>query len=250
MLPNIDRPLNIAHRGASRIAPENTLAAFQKALEVGADGIEFDVRLSSDGVPVVIHDATVDRTTDGTGRVADLPLSELSQLDASTSFDAAFAGARIPTLAQVFEMLGELLLLNIELKEEGFFGSSLEEAVVTLIQKHALERQVLVSSFNALALRRIQRISPHLRTALLCAHPASPVLRIASLALGRPSGALHPQSAGVDAKLVSWAHARGLRLHPWTVDDPADMRRLIHCGVDGIITNVPDVLRDVLDTMP
>ena len=250
MLPNLDRPLNIAHRGASKIAPENTMAAFQKALEIGADGIEFDVRLSSDGVPVVIHDTTVDGTTDGNGRVADLPLRELRRLDAGASFDVTFAGARIPTLAQVFEILGEQLLLNIELKQEGFFGSGLEEAVADLIQKHTLEQGVLVSSFNPLALRRIQRISPRLRTALLSAHPGSRVLRTAGLALGRPSWALHPEYAGVDATLVSWAHARGLRLHTWTVDDPADMRRLIRWGVDGIITNVPDVLRDVLDAIP
>jgi glycerophosphoryl diester phosphodiesterase len=230
------------------IAPQNTLAAFEKALEVGADGIEFDVRLSADGVPVVIHDATVDATTEGTGRVADMTLAQLKGLDAGSSFDPAFAGERIPTLAEVLGALGEELLLNIELKVAGVFDRGVEQAVVRLIEQYALEDRVLLSSFSPLALRRVQQTAPRIPTGLVYAHPTWLSLRIASLIMPRPNAALHPLHTLVDERHVGWARARSARLHVWTVDEPADMRRLIGLGVDGIVTNAPDLLQEVLET--
>src|SRR5512136_1224893 len=109
-----DRPLNIGHRGASAAAPQNTLAAFRKAMELGADGVELDVQLSADGAVVVIHDFTVDKATDGTGRVAAKTLAELKALDAGSRFSPQFAGERIPTLAEVFEAIDGKLLVNVE----------------------------------------------------------------------------------------------------------------------------------------
>ncbi len=250
-LPTV--PLNIAHRGASRIAPENTLAAFEKALEIGADGIELDVRLCADGVPVVIHDATVDATTNGTGRVDAMKLAQLKRLDTGSSFDPAFAGERIPTLAEVLEALGHKLLLNIELKGRGLTNRGLERAVVDLIEQHALEEHVLLSSFSPLALRRVQQIAPRIPTGLIHTRPAWPCfawlpsLRLASLIIPRPNAALHPRHTLLDERYVGRARARNVRIHVWTVDQPTEMRRLITLGVDGIITNVPDVLRHVLD---
>jgi glycerophosphoryl diester phosphodiesterase len=241
-------PLNIAHRGASRIAPQNTLAAFEKALELGADGIEFDVRRSADGVPVVIHDSTVDATTDGTGRVDAMELAQLKRLDAGSSFDSAFAGERIPTLAEVLKTLGGKLFLNIELKVTGVFDRGLEQAVVDLVEEHALEEYVLVASFNPFALRRMQQIAPRIPTGLVYAHPAWPSLRLASLMMPRPNAALHPGYPLVDEQHVSWARARNARIHVWTVDNPAEMRRLIALDVDGIITNAPDLLGEVLES--
>jgi glycerophosphoryl diester phosphodiesterase len=238
--------LNIAHRGASVAAPPNTLAAFEKAVALGADGIELDVRLCSDGVPVVIHDATVDATTDGSGPVAIMTLAQLKELDAGAPFDPTFAGERIPTLMEVLETVGEQLLLNIELKSGTPLNDGLEQAVFDVIERCALDERVLLSSFNPLALRRIQKTAPHLATALLY----TPATRT-SLALGRlispnPYAAVHPHHTMVDQHYIGWARQHKYRVHVWTVDDVAEMRRLVGCGVDGIITNVPDLLHGVL----
>jgi len=165
-----ERVLNIAHRGASLAAPPNTLAAFEKAIELGADGVELDVHLSADGVPVVIHDFTVDAITDGSGRVAELTLTQLKQLDAGSSFDPAFGGERVPTLEEVLKHIGNRVLLNIELKTTSLCDKGLEQAVITLVEHHGLIERVLLSSFNPFALRRAKRIAPHIPAGLLHAH--------------------------------------------------------------------------------
>ncbi len=252
MKSDSDHPLNIAHRGASKLAPENTLAAFQKALEMGADGVELDVRLSADGAPVVIHDATVDATTDGTGRVDQKTLAELKELDAAAAFKRTRSGimdsspSRIPTLAEVLKVLGGRLLLNIELKGIRLFDDRLERAVVDQIKHRGLDEQVLLSSFNPLALRRIQEIAPGIPTGLLYSRPTWASLQLANLLISRPTTALHPHHAVVYQPLVQRVHARDQRVHVWTVDDPTIMRRLISWGVDGIITNTPGKLAEVL----
>jgi len=240
-------PLNIAHRGASAAAPPNTLAAFEKAVELGADGIEFDVHLSADGVPVVIHDFTVDATTDGSGRVADMTLAQLEQLDAGYPFDPAFAGERIPTLEEVLEAMGNRLLLDIELKCFSLHDHGLERAVIAQLEQHGLGGRVLLSSFNPFSLRRAKRIAPHIPVGLLYAPWLPLPLRRAWLAPLVPHEARHPEHTMVDVHYMAWARRRGYRVHTWVVDDPAEMCRLIGLGVDGIITPVPDVLRRVLE---
>jgi glycerophosphoryl diester phosphodiesterase len=243
---NAQRTLNIAHRGASVAAPPNTLVAFETAVELGADGIEFDVRISADGVPVVIHDATVDATTDGGGRVADLTLAQLKELDAGSSHAPAFAGERIPTLMEVLDTMSEELLLNIELKSGALWDDRLGQAVVDVIDRCAVGERVLLSSFNPLALRRVQKIAPHLATALLQASATRPSLGFARLISPKPYVAIHPPYTLVDERTMRWARQHNYRVHVWTVDDAAEMRRLITCGVDGIITNVPDLLHGIL----
>jgi glycerophosphoryl diester phosphodiesterase len=238
--------LNIAHRGASAAAPANTLAAFHKALELGADGVEFDVHLSADGVPVVIHDFTVDATTDGSGRVAGLTVAQLKQLDAGATFDPSFAGERIPTLDEVLEPLGGRLLLNVELKTTSLGDNGLERAVIAQVERHGLGDDVLLSSFNPFSLRRAKQLAPHIPVGLLHG-PGLPLpLRRAWLAFLAPHDARHPKHTMVDAPYMAWAKQNGYRVNTWTVDDPDEMRRLIDLGVDGIVTNVPDVLRSVL----
>jgi len=238
--------LNIAHRGASAAAPANTMAAFEKALALGADGIELDVQLSADGVPVVIHDFTVDHTTDGSGKVARMTLAQLEQLDAGSYFDPAFAGERIPTLEKVLEVMGNRLLLNIELKGFSLFDKGLERAVIGLIEQHDLHSRVFLSSFNPFSLWRTKRIAPHVPVGLLYSPDLPLPLRRAWLAFLFPHEARHPHHTMVNARYMAWARRRGYRVNTWTVDDPEEMRRLIGLGVDGIITNVPDVLRGVL----
>ncbi len=246
--------LNIAHRGASVAAPPNTLAAFEKAAELGAHGVELDIHLSADSVPVVIHDFTVDATTDGTGRVAEMTLAQLKQLDAGSWFDPAFAGERIPTLEEVLEAVGSRLLLNIELKDFSLCNKRLERVVIGLIEQHSsscgqpLEDRVLLSSFNPFSLRRAKKIAPHIQAGLLYSPNLPLPLRRAWLAFLFPHEARHPEHTMVDADYMAWARRRGYRVNTWTVDDADEMRRLISLGVDGIITNVPGVLRSVLES--
>ena len=238
--------LNIAHRGASLAAPPNTLAAFEKAIELGADGVELDVHLSADGVPVVIHDFTVDAIADGSGRVADLTLTQLKQLDAGSGFDPAFAGEHIPTLEEVLRHVGNRVLLNIELKTASLRDKGLEQTVITLVEQHGLSDRVLLSSFNPFSLRRAKRIAPHIPAGLLHAPDLPLPLRHAWLAFLVPHEARHPEHRLVNSRYMARARQRGYRVHVWTVDDPKEMYRLINAGVDSIITNVPDVLHSVL----
>jgi len=230
------RTLNFAHRGARTVAPENTLAAFRLAADQGADGVELDVQLSADGQIVVIHNDTVDATTDGTGPVAQMPLAALRELDAGSYFSPEFAGERIPTLDEVFEEFGHRLLLNVELKALSVTGNSarrLAAAVVDAIRRHGLASRVLLSSFNPLALRAVKRIDRSLPVGYLYA----PDLR---------HEARHPHHSMVDAPYMQWARRRAYRVNVWTVNDVEDIRRMRDLGVDMIISDRPDLVQDVL----
>jgi len=247
-----ERTLNIAHRGASAAAPANTMAAFEKAIELGADGIEFDVHLSADGVPVVIHDFSVDATTDGSGRVSSLTLAQLEELDAGSYFAPAFTGERIPTLEKVLATVSDRLLLNVELKSMSLCDNGLERAVITQVERHGLgnDNRVLFSSFNPFSLRRAKKIAPHIPVGLLYAIDLPLPLRRAWLAPLAPHEARHPEHRMVNARYMAWARQRNYQVNVWTTDDPGRMQRLIDLGVDSIITNVPDVLRDVIKSQP
>jgi glycerophosphoryl diester phosphodiesterase len=235
-------PAVIAHRGASRRAPENTLEAFRLAFQMGADAIELDVRLSRDGVPVVIHDAQVERTTDGTGKVQDLTWPELRELDAGAWFAAAFCGARIPELAAVLEDSARSGWINIELKNYATRGDDLEKAVVDLVRRTGLGRRVLLSSFNPLSLRAVARLAPDVPRALLTTESLPIYLRRGWFAfLARPDAYnLHGGQANMQS--VSRIRSRGSRVCVWTVNDPAEAHRLHEAGVDGIITDEPDTI--------
>ena len=242
-----DKPLNIGHRGASAAAPQNTLAAFRQAIEFGADGVELDVHLSKDGAVVVIHDFTLDKTTDGTGRVSQKTLAQLKALDAGVKFSPQFAGERIPTLSQVFDALEGKLLVNVELKAPlGSANTALVVPVLDVVRKHGMEKRVLFSSFNVHVLGGMKKLAPHIPAGVLYA-PDSPVYaRHAWLDPFEPHEARNPHFSMVTRPIVRWCHARGLQVNVWTVDAPDEMQRLIVADVDAIITNKPDVLRGVL----
>ena len=242
----LDRPLNFAHRGASHQAPENTLAAFLLAVELGADGIELDVQLSRDGEIVVIHDFALETTTDGTGPVRERTLAELKELEAGRRSEDPYAGQQIPTLQEVIATVGDGLLLNIELKTASWRDDGLAGTVVQAIEDNHLLDRTIISSFNPLALRRVSRLNPGIPTGLLYAPDLPPPLRRPWARHLLELDAIHPHHSLVDDGYVGWARERGYRVHTWTVDDPGRMRQMVQTGVDIVITNRPDLFRQVL----
>ena len=234
------RPLVFGHRGFSAAAPMNTLAAFERAAEAGADGVELDVQLSRDGHAVVIHDFTVDASTDGSGSVSDFTLAQLQSLDAGSWFGADWNGCRIPTLAEVFEAVGERLLVNVEIKTLPEQDDGIEQVVAREIADARMERRVLVSSFNPLALRRFRAIMPQVPIACLSFVDMPPEWLEQSLALG--CEAHHPQDEEVDAAFMTTARAAGRLVNVWTVNDAARALELQALGVDGIISDKPDLM--------
>jgi glycerophosphoryl diester phosphodiesterase len=242
------QPLVIAHRGSSAHTPENTLAAFQLAAEQGADAIELDVDLTRDGHAIVLHDATLDRTTDGSGAVHELTLEEIRRLDAGMWKSAAFKGERVPLLAEVFAAVGQRVLINVEVKSMSLRSNGVEAKVAALVQQHDLFERVIVSSFNPFALRRIKQIEPRLACGLLYAPDLPIVLRQAWLAPLIPHlDARHPHHSQVKASVVEQWHARGQRVNVWTVNDAATLHAMVLAGVDGIIGDDPAMLCRVLN---
>ncbi len=241
----IERPLIIAHRGASAVAPENTLAAFRAAMEAGADGIELDVIRCRSGELMVVHDDTVDRTTDGSGLVRTISRDNLHMLDAGSWFGPEYAGQRIPTLEEVLAFVERGIKLNIEIKSQRLRSEGLEEQIADMIRAHGYEEAVLLSSFNPLVLMRLRNVAPELQRGLLYT-PGS--LRSSPRIWRRfvKPRALHPHHSVVDEKYVRWAHDGGYRINVWTVDEAERMREMIALGVDGIITDHPARLRQLL----
>lgn len=244
-----EKPLVLGHRGASYVAPENTMAAFSAAMEAGADGVELDVHLTSDGIPVVIHNARVDRTTDGQGLVNDLTLAEVLRLNVQVRFDGwtTSTSERIPTLEEVLIMYGYQLLVNIELKSQfrPEARSRLEATVAALVHRLKIEERVWVSSFKPYSLFRMRQVAPELPCGLLYS-PLS--MGTAWLAPLTPFEAFHPQTSLVSRWFVWLAHQVGKRVVVWTVDDVSKASLLEHMGVDAIITNDPQRL--VASRMP
>lgn len=220
-----------AHRGASASAPENTMAAFRAAESAGVDGIEFDVRLSRDGVPVVIHDDTVDRTTDGQGRVNRMSVSELQGLDAGRWFGSGFDGERLPTVEEVLLWAGEGLRLNLEIKDPDAGAPVLE-----LLRSYPRSR-ALISSFDHEILFRLRRADPLLPLAFLLDSPfwRLPLKRAA--ACGAES--LNPRQDRVSRAMIAASHRLGLAVTPYTVDDPGRLDDLLRLGVNGVFSNLP-----------
>lgn len=245
MLEALPQPVIFAHRGASAHAPENTLAAFELALEHGADAIELDVKLSADGQAVVIHDATVDRTTGGRGKVKELSLAHLRALDAGSFFGGRFHTEKIPMLEEVFEAAGRRALINVELTNYNSPRDQLVETVCMLVKKFNMQNRVLFSSFFASNLSKAYSLLPEVPRALL----AMPGLlgawaRSFGFTFG-PYQAMHPHMQDATAQQVQRAHRLRRRIHVWTVNAENDMRRLFGWGVDGIFTDDPRLAVEV-----
>jgi glycerophosphoryl diester phosphodiesterase len=234
-------PLVLGHRGASFDAPANTVAAFSLARELGADGIELDTSLTSDGVPVVIHDLSLDATTDGSGPVRAHSLKEIKALDAGSYFDSTFKREPVPTLDEAFETVGPDLVVNVELKIEGWRPNGLEQAALDVIRRHNAVQRVIVSSFNPFALRRFRALAADIPIGYLYSPDEPFYLRYGWLMIGVPHEARHPEHTLIDATYMAWAKRHNYRVNTWTVDDPERIRTLRDLGVDAVITNRPDV---------
>lgn len=231
-----------AHRGARRVAPENTLPAFERALAMGVAGIEFDVHLTTDGRLVVIHDFTVGKTTDGHGAVAAMTAAEVRRLDAGSHFDAAFAGVQVPFLEEVLDLVGDRCRLNIEIKSMDPYANDASSAVAAIIRDRALYDQVLVSSFNPISLIKLRYLDPKIALGMLYGDEMPGFLR--QVWAGPPirPEAQHPEHTLIDAAYMQWARALPGAVNTWTVNDVEEARRLAALGVDVIMSDVPDVI--------
>ena len=227
-----------AHRGASALYPENTLLAFQKAVELGVDGIELDVHLTRDGVPVVAHDERIDRVANGSGLIAAMTYGELARLNFGVAFPA-LPPQPIPTLDQVLALLSPgATLLNIELKTDQMDYPGLEGKTLKALEHFGMVSRTVLSSFNPATLRRLQRLAPQLQTALLYKRP---LRRPWVMAQQLGAAALHPYYRFLFIPgLVRRCRQHGIALRPWTVNEPRALRRLLSMGVEGIITDRPD----------
>ncbi len=249
------RPLIIAHRGGANLAPENTLAAFRNGIALGADVIEMDTHFSKDGVVMVIHDPTLERTTDGTGRVADKTAADLQALNAAAKFkDGTFEPQPVPTFAQVLDLLkGNSVRVEVEIKvpPQGRYIGIEEKLVKEVVDRHLVER-VQVSSFDFDVLKDVKRVNPKIKTVALI---TSDFFR--RVPLDQPTKVVEAvQTVGAEilavnqdflkAPIVAEAHARGLKVEVWTVDRESEMQKFITMGVDGITTNQPALLKKVV----
>ncbi|MBI2104701.1 MAG: glycerophosphodiester phosphodiesterase [Candidatus Omnitrophica bacterium] len=231
------RILIIAHRGASAVAPEGTRAAIREAARAGARMVELDVQMTRDGRLVVFHDERLERTTNGAGRVREARFRALARLDAGSWFHPRFAGERILLVSQALRLAPARLRINLELKRTTRRAALLRR-LVRVIRRARAGRRVLCSSFDPALLRPLR--SQRVALALLCREEPDRSLR---QAIQLRCAAWHPLHTLATAARITRAHAAGLRVHAWTVDEPARARRLARRGVDGLFTNDPRRIR-------
>lgn len=232
----------VAHRGFSGRYPENTSVAFEEALKLHVDMIEFDIHLSRDNALIIVHDSTVDRTSDGAGNVRDLTLAEIKKLDAGSWMDQRFAGLRFLTLDETLEIIGGRTRMNVHIKAYDHDREILTPLVVKRLEQFDIRSECFIAS-DDVTIKLAKTIQPEMSICNLSTAPKETYID-RSRALG--CMILQPGNAMVDESLVTEAHTHGLEVNPFYADDEAEMKRLISCGVDGILTNYPDRLYEVI----
>jgi len=234
--------LIVAHRGASGWAPENTLASFKKAMEIGADYSELDVHLTKDGEVILLHDDTLDRTTNGKNGVWEYTLEEVKKLDAGSWFSPEFAGEPIPTLKEVIEAVKGKMKLNIEIKVSGH-DPDIAEKVVDIVRSENFGNDCMITSFDSASVLKVKQIAPELTTGFIFStdYPQS--------VFNGNWEVLSCNKKVVDEEFLKKARKAGKKVQVWTVNDEETMKELIDLGVDGIITNYPDKLKKVLSEL-
>lgn len=237
--------LVIAHRGSSQVTPENTLLAVKKAMRDGADAIEVDVQLTQDNKLIICHDEWLNRTTTGTGFIYDKTWAEIEKLDAGSWFHAKFKGTKIPLLEEVLEEVkGSSIQLNIELKNNLIPYPGMEAEVIQLIRKHAMEEQVLISSFRRNSLELCQHVAPEIRRGFLCWSTIEPLIQYEEWNyLGLYS--VHPHIFLVNERIKA-LQEKGLKIYPYVVEKKQQLLTCQKHQVDGIFTNSPGRVKQIL----
>lgn len=239
-------PVVIAHRGAAGEAPENTLAAFKLALEQGCDAIELDIHMSADGQLVVCHDDDIRRTTTGEGLIGEMIVSELKRFDAGLKFHEKYAGEKIPLLEEVFDLVPEHMMINIEIKNIPMYYPKIDQKLLDLMIRRNRMHNVIISSFDHRILRKIKERNPDVKVGLLY-HARLAHHRIYAESVGIPVYSIHPNFETLDREDVQDATRHGLTVYPFTVNREEDMRTLVDWGISGIITDYPGRLRSLLN---
>ena len=230
-----------AHRGWSGKYPENTMLAFEKAIELGVDGIELDVHMSADRQLVIIHDETVDRTCNGKGFVKDMTVAQLKELDASAGFMGVYGKTEIPTLREYMELVKDLpLITNIELKTNIYDYEGLPEMVYEMIKEYNLQDRVIISSFNHYSVMKMKSFAPELKYA------ESWMLDTGEYCNKHGVPCYHPLRGNCTPELVKDMKDHGLEINTFTVNQEEEVRRFYRLGIDGIIGNYPDMTKRVL----
>lgn len=261
---NLSRPLVIAHQGGDELWPGDTLYAFEKAVEIGADILEMDAHITKDGQIILMHDEEVDRTTDGTGLIEDLTLEEVKQLDAAygwsndggKTFPYRGQGLQVPTLEELFQRFPQMrYVIEIKLTQ-----NPIDQPLCVLVRNHKMQDKVVVASFHDEAMQNFRASCPEVATSA----SRGEVTRFVLLGKLFLSGLVAPQYQSIQppydpeesmnipimtGRFIREAHAKNIKVEPWTVDDPELMRQYIEWGVDGIITDRPDLMIEVLEEM-
>lgn len=238
---------NFAHRGYSGKYPENTLLAFEKAIEAGADGIELDVQLSRDGQLVIVHDETLDRTTDGKGCVKDYTLDELKRLDASYMYGGSMGVNRIPTLEEYCKLVQDLpIITNIELKTGIFTYPGIEQKTFNCIQQFGLQDRVILSSFNHYSILRMREIAPALKYGFLS---ETWIIDAGAYVAGQGVQCYHPQFRSLTPEAIAELKQHGIEINTYTVNTEEDVTYLANYGIDAVIGNYPEMAGSVLKAL-
>jgi len=235
---DIKKIINWAHRGASGHATENTLLAFQMAVEMGADGIECDIRETRDGHLVIFHDATLKRMTNQSQAIARCPLTQLAQMSLRKGIDTPRPEENIPELSQLFEAIKSPCLLNLEIKK------ATPEKLLDQVYRYHAQKRVLLSSFEGALLSKIRSLDSEIAIGYLLEKEVTTAMVKKAKAIGARSLHLHVKK--ITKKVIERVHGEGFHLYVYTVDDPGGMARLIEMGVDGLFTNYPDRLSRLL----
>jgi glycerophosphoryl diester phosphodiesterase len=247
-LYELSKPVVFAHRGAKNYAPENTLASFQKALEMGAQALELDITLTKDDEVVVIHDDTVDRTTDGKGAVNDLELAEIKKLDAGSWFSNGYLGERIPTLKEVLDLVQGKALINIEIKNAKERNRVLVQKAANLVREKRQQESIIFSSFYRENVRMVRKELPDCPVGFLTLPGFIGKIEIGLLG-GVSPDLIHPHFSSLSAHFIERQHAHLRRVHSYTINDADLMRTLVRWGVDGFFCDDLVIAQQVLSSI-
>lgn len=251
------RPLNIGHRGAAGLAPENTLSSIQMAMDYNVDRIEIDLRQTLDGVVVVLHDKTINRTTTGRGQVANMTFNRLRKFSAGSKFSFDYRHEKVPSFREVLELVNGKSILLLEIKEGSPYHPCIEKNIIKLILEYNASQWCIVQSFNDSVLknfRKLPELQSNIQKLFVAIVPIAPFyggsrFNYKKLAHYDFAEELNIKYQNVTPLVVKKIHEQGKKVNVWTVNEPTQMEKFVKMGVDGIITNYPDRLNNLLENI-